>query len=121
MYLNDLENLNKQFKITKITKILETNNEMEHHFYFLVNARLINKEQTKFKKIKFVIDFDAFDIQEYFEQDFYTTDNINIYKNEIASSVVYSYLKDDIFSNCNDFYNFANNSIKNYNDIAKHY
>lgn len=121
MNIKDLENLNKQFEITKITKLLETNNDMEHHFYYLVYLKLINKEQTRCRRLKFVIDFDAFDLQDYFEQDYYTSENIKTYKNEIASNMVYTYLQDDIFNKYQDILDYANETIKNYNKIARYY
>lgn len=121
MELNELNELNNQFEITKIEKIGETNNEMEHHYWYLVHLRIINKEHTKYKKFRFVVDFDAFDIQEYFEQDFYTKQNLNVYTNELASNVVYSYLKDDIYNNCNELIEYAQNTINKYNSIVCHY
>jgi hypothetical protein len=117
----ELNELNKQFEITRIEKLYETNNDMEHHYWYLVHLRIINKEHTKYKKIRYVIDFDSFEIQEYFEQEFYTKQNINEYKNELASNVVYLYLKDDIFHNCNELIEYAQNTINNYNSFVCNY
>ena len=121
MDLNELENLNKQFKITKIVKLLEVNNSMTHCWYYAVYTHLINKEQTRFKRIAFVIRFDAFDIMEYFDKECYSQSDINCYKSELAYSTVYGFLKDDIFNKCKDFIEYAQESIDNYNEIYGNY
>ena len=55
-----------EIKITKTEKLQEINNSMVHNFYYLIHGRIYNDEKTRYKKFKFVLFFDAFDIQEYF-------------------------------------------------------
>ena len=56
-------------KITKVSKLLEVNNDMVHNFYYLVSGRIINESKTKYKKFRFVLFYDVFDLQEYWESD----------------------------------------------------
>ena len=55
-----------EIKITKRTKLLEINNDMCHNFYYLVNGRFYNENKTAYRRFKFVIWFDIFDVDEYF-------------------------------------------------------
>ena len=113
-------NYDYDIKITKTSKLLEVNNDMVHNFYYLVNGRIINESKTKYKKFRFVLFYDIFDIQEY-----YTDDNGNCikitkelekeYRNELIygmTSIIKSY--DDT----KDFYNMCNDTIENYNRIC---
>lgn len=42
---------------------------MVHNFYYLVHGRIINENKTKYKKFRFLLFYDTFDLQEYFETD----------------------------------------------------
>ena len=50
------------FEITKTKKLLETNNEMAHNYYYLIYGRIYNEEKTRMRKFKFVEWFDIFDL-----------------------------------------------------------
>lgn len=69
-------NNNFEIKITKKEKICEINNEMCHNFYYLIHGRLYNQNKTRYKKFKFVIFFDIFDVMEFYEIDFYNNEYI---------------------------------------------
>ena len=72
-----------EIKITKRTKLLEINNDMCHNFYYLVNGRFYNENKTAYRRFKFVIWFDIFDVDEYFNYIEYSKtlndDNIKYY------------------------------------------
>lgn len=55
-----------EIKITKRKKLLEINNEMCHNFYYLVHGRFYNDDKTAYRKFHFVLWFDIFDVDEYF-------------------------------------------------------
>jgi hypothetical protein len=114
------------WRITKRTKLLEINNDMCHNYYYLINGRINNADRSAYKKFKFVIWFDIFDVDEFFnhvEDDVWlerpiTDDDISAYIDECIccyTDMIYSY------ENCNDFYEMCNNSIIRYNEIARYW
>ena len=99
-------------KITKREKLKEVNNEMCHNYYYLIHGRIINDDDTMYKKFKFVLWFDAFDIQEFYEIDSYTKADITNYINEL----IYSYTElINSYDDTSYFYQICNESIENYN------
>lgn len=109
------------YKITKVHKLYEVNNEKCHNYYYLIYGKIYNENKTRYRKFKFVEWFDIFDMQEYYEKDFITNTEIKAYVNNLIDSIGCSYI-DDI-KNYNDekglkeFYNYCNDTIKNYNNI----
>ena len=102
-------------RITKKEKLQEINNDMVHNFYYLIYGRIYNDDKTYYKKFKFVLFFDAFDVQEYFEQDFYTKDNIKNYVDALIDG--YTSLIPD-YTKTQYFYEICNDTIKRYNKIC---
>ena len=106
-------------KITKTSKLLEVNNDMVHNFYYLVNGRIINESKTKYKKFRFVLFYDVFDLQEYWEND--DGENVKITKEmekEYRDNLIFSMV--DTIKSYDDtklFYELCNDTIKNYNKI----
>lgn len=116
-------------KITKRKKLLEINNDMCHNFYYLVNGRFYNDDKTAYRKFKFVVWFDIFDIDEYFNGD----DGDEVYDIPITQEMIEEYLEECIwayvgmvidYNNENqlrNFYDMCDDSISNYNRIAKYW
>ena len=104
-----------EIKITKKEKLQEINNSMVHNYYYLVHGRIINDENTRYKKFKFVLFFDAFDIQEYFEKDFYTKDDIKIYIDALIDGYI-SIIPD--YNKTTGFFQICNDTIERYNKIC---
>lgn len=100
-------------KITKTSKLLEVNNDMVHNFYYLVHGRIINENKTKYKKFRFVLFYDIFELQEYFEtDDKITKDMEKEYRDYLIFNMV------DTINSYDDtkyFYELCNDTIKNYN------
>lgn len=109
------------FKITKKVKILEVNNEMAHNYYYMLYGKIYNEEKTKYRKFKFVEWFDIFDIVEYFEKDKITKNDIKEYLNSLEIPYIYNIKNYDDIEHLQEFYNYCNETIKKYNDIAKYY
>lgn len=108
------------YKITKMQLIKEVNNSMCHNYYYLVNFRLFNEDNTRYKKGKFVVLFDIFDLQEYYiDEDeklrAITQEEIKQYASEIAVNTLESYYRD--YNNTSDLYEYCNNTIEDYNKI----
>ena len=99
-------------KITKTSKLLEVNNDMVHNFYYLVHGRIINENKTKYKKFRFVLFYDVFELQEYFETVVITKDMEKEYRDYLIFNMV------DTIKSYDDtkyFYELCNDTIKNYN------
>lgn len=119
-----------EIKITKRTKVLEINNDMCHNYYYLVNGRIYNDDKTAYRKFKFIPWFDIIDVDEYFNYD----DEHDVWlENPITQSMIDEYLEECIwayvsivteYDNENQlkhFYQMCNDSIFNYNNIAKYW
>lgn len=101
-----------EIKITKRTKLLEQNNEMCHNYYYLINGKILNDEKKRYRPFKFVLFFDCFDIQEYYEKDYYTNDDLRNYIDELCFGFT-QYIKS--YDDCKEFYEMCNESINSYN------
>lgn len=103
---------NYSIKITKKILLKEINNEMCHNYYYLVYGKIYNDTNTRYKKFKLVVFFDAFDIQEYYEQNYFTQNDIINYLNDYIGSYI-----DNIsdYNNLTTFYQICNDTIKEYN------
>lgn len=107
------------FEITKINKLLEVNNDKAHNFYYIYYGRIYNKNRTKYKKFKYVEWFDIFDVQEYFDDKVFITDkDIKEYANSFENSYLYSIKNFNDKEGLQKFYNYCNETIKNYNEIV---
>ena len=103
-----------EIKITKKQKLYEINNEMCHNFYYLIHGRIYNQNKTRYKKFKFILFFDIFDIMEFYEIDFFDNNYIKDYIDEMIFSFTQFI---DSYENCNYFYEICNDSIKKYNSL----
>lgn len=110
------------FEITKKQKLLEVNNDKAHNFYYLIYGRIYNKEKTRYRKFKFVEWFDIFDLQEYFEKDIITNDDVKEYVDFCIEGIENTYLMEikdyNDTEGLKEFYDFCNVSIENYNSIC---
>lgn len=110
------------YKITKKVKLLEVNNDMCHNYYYLVHGKIINGEKTRCRKFKFVVWHDIFDVQEFFDENEYITDDdLKQYRDEIVWATIEPYMngiKDyNDEKGLKEFYDMCNSSIENYNMI----
>lgn len=107
-----------KIKITQKRKLLEVNNDMAHNYYYEIKGRFYNDDNTKYKRFSFVLWFDIFDLMEYFEKDYINENDIKDY----LSNLSYSYLDMiNSYEEAKEFYKFCNESIDNYNKIARYY
>ena len=107
-----------EVEYTKINKIHEVNNCMCHNYYYIYYGRIINAEKTKYKKFKYILWFDIFDLQEYYNKDTITKDDIKQYANELCCDVVENYVKDyNDTEGLKAFYSWCKETIENYNRI----
>lgn len=107
------------FKITKKQKILEVNNDKAHNFYFLIYGHIYNEDKTRYRKFKFVEWFDIFDLQEYFDKDYITDDDIKQYVNELVDTTNITQIKDYYDTEgLKNFYDYCRETIDRYNRIC---
>ena len=78
------------FEITKKQKILEVNNEKCHNYYFLIYGKIYNENKTKIRKFKYIQWFDIFDVQEFFEKEFITKNDVMEYSNNLEIPYIYN-------------------------------
>ena len=105
------------FEITKKQKLLEVNNDMCHNYYYLIHGRIYNDGKTKYKKFKYVLWFDIFDVQEYFEKDIISKEDVKQYMNEIESNYLTMIENYEDTKKINEFYKYCNETIEDYNRI----
>ncbi len=112
----------ENFKITKINKLLEINNDMTHNYYYIAYGKIYNNEHNKFRKFKFIVYFDIFDLQEYFEKDVISKEDIKNYANDYIFGECLNYQLDDdctyySVDRLKKFFQFCCKTIENYNNI----
>jgi hypothetical protein len=105
------------FKITKKTKILEVNNSMCHNYYYLIQGRLYNETKTKYKKFAYIDFFDIFDLQEYFDKDIITKNDIKYYLSEKEAPLICYIENYDDKKHIQEFFDYCNETITNFNNI----
>lgn len=107
------------YKITKLMKIYEVNNDMVHNYYYVAYGKILNKDHTRCRKFKFVIWFDIIDVMEYFDKDRVSKEDIRDYASELVSND--SYLLNindyDDIKHLKEFYEYCRETIDNYNKI----
>ena len=107
------------FEITKIRKVYEQNNDMCHNYYFVICGRIYNDGKTRMRKFKYVEWFDIFDVMEFFEKDFVTKKDVREYVNNLENGYLYNIKDYNDERGLKEFYNYCNETIKNYNDIIR--
>lgn len=108
------------FKYTKINKILEVNNDMVHNYYYIYYGKIYNKDHTKYRKFKYIEYFDIFDLQEYFEKDSISKNDIKEYANILENSYLENIKDYNDKQGLKEFYEYCNDTIENYNRIISY-
>ena len=106
-----------EIKYTKINLLYEQNNDMCHNFYFIYYGKIINDEHTRCRKFKYVEWFDIFDVQDFFEKDWVTKEDIREYALNIENSYLLAIKNYDDTKHIKEFYDFCRESIENYNKV----
>lgn len=106
-----------KIEFTKINKIYEVNNDMAHNYYYIYYGRIYNKEHTRYRKFKYIDWFDIFDVQEYFEKENITKEDIREYALNLENSYLMTIKDYNDMKGLKEFYSFCKDSIKNYNTV----
>ena len=102
---------------TKIQKINEVNNDMVHNYYYIYYGRIYNQEHTRYRKFKYIYWFDIFDVQEFFEKDVITKQDVREYALNIENSYLYNIKDYNDKESLKEFYENCNETIRKYNKI----
>ena len=105
-----------KYKITKTSLLRHVCNDACNNYYYEIKARLYVSE-THFYRVAFVISFDAFDVQDYFEKDCYTKQDLKIYKDEIAHAFCCDLTAYDE-SEITQVYDICNKTINGFNQLS---
>ena len=106
-----------KIEYTKINKLYEVNNDMCHNYYYIYYGRIYNKEHTRYRKFKYIEWFDIFDLQEYYDKDYITKEDIRNYALTLENGYLLSIKDYNDKESLKEFYNYCNESIENYNKI----
>lgn len=102
-----------EIKITK-RQLLKTG--MFNWEFWKISGRIYNDDKTKYRKFRFVVDFDANDICSYFDCDSYTKKQHDEYLDEAVCGVI-CYIND--FDDTKEFHKECNRTIHSYNERNK--
>lgn len=103
---------------TKINKLYEVCNDMCHNFYYIYYGRIYNEDHSKYRKFKYIEWFDIFDIQEHYEKIYITNEDIRNYALNLENGYLLGIKDYNDTENLKEFYEFCNETIKNYNKIV---
>ena len=106
-----------EFEFTKINLLYEQKNDMCYNFYYIYYGKIYNKQRTRYRKFKYVEWFDIFDLQEYYNKDCITREEIRDYALTLENGYLLSIKDYNDTKGLKEFYNYCNESIKNYNRI----
>ena len=106
-----------EIKYTKTNLLYEQNNDMCHNFYYIYYGKIYNEDHTRYRKFKYVEWFDIFDVQEFFEKDYITKEDIKEYARNIENSYLLAIKDYNDTKGLKDFYNYCRETIDNYNRI----
>ena len=105
------------FEYTKINKIYEVNNCMCHNYYYIFHGRIYNKEHTRYRKFKYVEWFDIFDVQEFFDKDWVTEQDIKDFVGNLENTYLLCIEDYNDTKHLKEFYDYCNETIENYNKV----
>ena len=108
------------FEITKKEKIKEVNNDKCHNYYYLIHGRIYNEGKTRMRKFKYVQWFDIFDVQDFFEdKEWITQEDVREYLNNLEVPYLYNIKDYNDEKGLKEFYEYCSETIEDYNRIAR--
>lgn len=106
-----------KIEYTKINLLWEHNCDMAHNYYYIYYGKIYNEDKTRYRKFKYVDWFDIFDLQEYYEKDYITKEDIRNYALTLENGYLLSIKDYNDTKGLKEFYNYCRESIENYNRI----
>ena len=108
-----------KIKYTKINKLLETNNDMAHNYYYIYYGKIYNDDNTRYRRFKYIEWFDMFDVQEFFEKDYITKKDVQEFAKMLENSYLWAIKDYNDKEHLKEFYDYCNETIKDYNNTSK--
>lgn len=112
---------NLEIEYTKINLLWEHNCDKAHNFYYIYYGKIFNKEHTRYRKFKYIEMFDIFDLQEYYQKDNFTKEDIRNYALTTENSYLLAIKDYNDTKGLKEFYSYCNDTIKKYNEIASYW
>ena len=106
-----------KIEYTKINLLWEHNCDMAHNYYYIYYGKIYNEDKTRYRKFKYVDWFDIFDLQEYYDKDYITKEDIRNYALTLENGYLLSIKDYNDTKGLKEFYNYCRESIENYNRI----
>ena len=104
---------NYNIKITKRECLENYNNEMCSFREYLVHGKIYNADNTRYRKFRFIINYEPNDICDFFEIDRYTKQHEKDYQDELIFSIT-NYIND--YNDTTAFYSVCNDTINEHNE-----
>lgn len=109
-----------KIEYTKINLLYEQNNDMCHNYYYIYYGRIYNDTHTRYRKFKYVEMFDIFDLQEYYDKDYITKEDIRNYALTSENSYLLSINDYNDTKHLKEFYDYCRESIERYNKLWRY-
>ena len=106
-------------KYTKINKLHEQKNDMCHNFYYIYYGRIYNEDKTKYRKFKYIEWFDIFDLQEYYDKEYISEEDIRNFALNLENGYLLNIKDFYDTENLEKFYKYCNETIRNYIEIVE--
>ena len=105
------------FRITRMCKLLETNVNNRHEYYYMFYGKLYNEDKTRFRRFKFVDWFDTTEVREYFNKDLITITDVKMYASFLCKDNCYLSEIEDFYDtrHLEKFFDYCSDSINVYN------
>ena len=100
-------------EITKRVLLDKWNNCMSSGEEYLIYGRILNAEKTRYRRFRFVVSFEYWEVEEYFEKDFFTKQDVKEYLEESIAGYTLAVRG---YNDTKAFYEMCNDSIERYND-----
>lgn len=100
-------------QITKRKLLLEVSNTMCHNYYYEVVGRVYHENGHTYRRFNFVVFFDIFDLQEYFEKDIIHKKDIKEYLDYLIEVNLYML---NGWDDSTEFFEMCKESVDKYNN-----
>ena len=106
-----------EIQYTKINLIHEVNNDKVHNFYYVYYGRIYNDSKTKYKKFRYVLWFDIYDVQDFLGKEVITKKDIREYAEGLECGYLLNIKDYNDKEGLKEFYSFCRQSIEDYNNL----
>lgn len=106
-----------EIEYTRIKLIHEVNNDKAHNFYYMYQGRIYNDDRTEYRRFKYIQWFDIFDVQEFYDEDVVTKQDIEDFADQLECGYLYNIRGYNDEKGLQEFYDYCNETIEDYNRV----